>query len=244
MCEVQVSDTADEERGGEQLLERVDAIARALSETEGLDATLQLVVDLSEDYLEACDGASLMIVQRGGRVFSPAYSSKVAYDSDQAQYATDESPCLEAIREHHTVIIDDLETDERWPDYRERALELGVRSMISFRLFIAGDTMGALNLYSADPHAFGERSKVVGQVFASHAAVAMKSAIEVAGLQAALETRDVIGQAKGIIMEREQITASEAFERLRGLSQASNRRLRDLAADIAESGDIPRDPAG
>lgn len=234
----------DEDLPVEDLLERVGSIARELAQTEGLDAMFQRVVDLGERFLAHCNGVSMMVVQRGGRVFSPAYSSQVAYEGDQAQYEADEGPCLEAIREHETVIIDDLEEDDRWPGYRERALALGLRSMISFRLFIAGDTMGALNLYSQVPHAFEAHSRIVGQVFASHAAVAMKSAIAEAGLEAALRSRDVIGQAKGIIMERERVTGSEAFERLREISQSQNRRLRDVAADIADSGEIPSTGSG
>jgi GAF domain-containing protein len=217
----------------------VASIARRLAEAEDLDHVLQRVVDLGEEYIEGCDGVSLMLIRARGRISSPAYSSRVAYDSDQAQYETDEGPCLEAIREHETVLIDDLETDERWPAYRAAALELGVRSMISFRLFILEDTMGALDFYSASPHAFGTRARLLGEVFASHAAVALKAAISESGLHEALGTRDVIGQAKGVLMEREHVGPDEAFRRLQGYSQRLNRRLRDVADELARTGELP-----
>lgn len=229
---------ADADSAGEGLLEALAWVAGELSEAHGLDDTLQRIVDLGEAFLEHCDGASLMLIHKGG-ISSPAYSSRVALASDQAQFDTDEGPCLESIRERATVMIDDLQSEERWPDYRRVALELGVRSMISFRLFRVEDTMGALNLYSKRPHAFNERSRLVGQVFASHAAVAMKAAITETSLESAIRSRDLIGQAKGIVMERERLTAEAAFARLRELSQHHNRPLREIAEDITTSGSIP-----
>lgn len=229
-----------EDAGETQALEQVAQIARQLSEAGSIDGLLQRIADLGEQYLDGCDGVSVMFVHRGGRISSPAYSSQVAFDSDQAQYQADEGPCLEAIREHHTVIIDDLEDDDRWPEYRRLALALGVRSMISFRLFVLADTMGALDFYSRTPHAFGTRARLLGQVFASHAAVALKSAITETGMDAALRSRDLIGQAKGVLMEREGITATAAFARLQQTSQASNRPLREVAAEITETGVLPQ----
>ncbi|CAN5418183.1 GAF and ANTAR domain-containing protein [soil metagenome] len=222
-----------------ELLEQLGDIAHRLSSAQDLDETLQLIVDLGEDYLEGCDGVSLMLIEPGRTITSPAYSSKVAYDSDQAQYLTDQGPCLDALRERQTVIIDDLETETRWSDYRELALELGVRSMISFRLFAHEDTMGALDFYSATAHAFDAYSQTLGQVFASHAGVALKAAITEAGLAQAIRTRDVIGQAKGILMERQGVRGDAAFAQLRKLSQQHHRRLRDIAGDIVTTGEIP-----
>jgi GAF domain-containing protein len=162
-------------------LETVAEIARRLAEADDLDELLQRIATLGEEYLDGCDGVSLMLIGRGGRISSPAFSSQVAYDSDMVQYETDEGPCLASIREHATVLIDDLETEQRWPDYRDRVLALGIRSMLGVRLFVLGDTMGALNFYAARPHVFDQRSILLGQVFASHAAVALKAAISEAG---------------------------------------------------------------
>ena len=234
-----MASATETDRACEELLEQIAGIARQLAEASTLDETLQRIVDLAEDYLNECSGASLMLVRGRRSVSTPAFSSKVAYESDLLQYETGEGPCLDAIRDHQVFVIDDLETDDRWPDYRGRALELGVRSMLSFRLFIAEDTMGALDMYSARAHAFDGHATALGQVFASHASVAMKAAITEAGLERAIETRDLIGQAKGIIMEREKLTADEAFARLRELSQARNRRVSDLAETIVTSGELP-----
>jgi GAF domain-containing protein len=230
---------ADEPMDAEGLVERLGEMARELSGAHDLDEMLQLIVDLGEAYLKGCDGVSLMLIGKDRQISSPAYSSKVAYDSDQAQYETDEGPCLDALRQHETIVIDDLATETRWPDYRTRALELGVRSMISFRLFAHEDTMGALDFYASTPHAYDRTSRILGQVFASHASVALKAAITEAGLKVAINTRDVIGQAKGIIMSHHHLTAEAAFELLRKISQHHNRLLREVAEAIATTGEIP-----
>lgn len=230
---------SDDPRSENQLLEQLAEIAHRLSEAEDLDELLQLVVDLGEDYLEGCDGASLMFIGKNRTISSPAYSSRVAFESDLAQYAADEGPCLDALRDHRIYMIDDLEIEDRWPEYRARALELGVRSMLSYRLYARGGTFGALDFYSKRPHAYSPFSKVVGQVFASHAAVALKSAITEAGLEKAIETRDMIGQAKGILMERLDLPAGDAFAKLTEISQHRNVRLRDVAEQIVTTGEIP-----
>jgi hypothetical protein len=220
-------------------LERIAEIARRLAEEDHLDGLLQRTVDLGEAYLEGCDGVSIMIVRKGGEVSTPASSSTLARDGDQAQHEARQGPCLEAIREHHTVLMDDMRTEQRWPAFCELALRLGIRSMVSTRLFILRDTMGSLNFYSVSPHAFGQAELVYGEVFASHAAVALKAAITESGLGAALETRDIIGQAKGVVMAREGLDADDAFELLRQRSQSLNVPVRDLAEEIARTGAVP-----
>ncbi len=229
----------DEHSANELLLERLARIGRELSATSGLDDTLQRIVDLGEGMLEHCDGVSMMLIGRGGIIETPAASSSVAYESDMAQYATGQGPCLDAIADHEVIVIDDLETEQRWPDYRARVLELGVRSMISFRLFVTDDSMGALDLYSRRPHAFDRHAQVVGQVFAAQAAVAMKAALVETGMHAAIQSRDVIGQAKGILMARHRVTADMAFEVLTRRSQERNQKLAELAATVVRTGELP-----
>lgn len=219
-------------------LAHVAELARSLAAEDDLDGLLQRIVDLGVEEIDGCDGVSMMLIGRGGGISTPAFSSIVARDSDLAQFATDEGPCLGAIREQETVVIDDLRAEVRWPEYRKRALALGVRSMLSVRLFVTGDTIGALDFYSQEPHAFDRRAQLYGQVFASHAAIALKAAITEAGFERALHSRDVIGQAKGIFMERHGLTGRDAFERLRHLSQEGNRPVRELAEELVRSGEL------
>lgn len=220
-------------------LERVATISRQLAEAEGLDETLQAIVDLSVRYLAQCDGATLMLVEKGGRVITPASTDLDARRADLAQYETGQGPCLSAMQQRVTIVIVDMHDEDRWPQWRAAVRELGWRSMLGLRLYIADDTMGALNIYSRSPDGFPAASQLLGQVFASIAAVAMKAAISDAGLQRALAARDDIGQAKGILMERERLTGQEAFDRLRQLSNEHDVKVRDLARDIAETGQLP-----
>ncbi|MDQ3932679.1 MAG: GAF and ANTAR domain-containing protein, partial [Actinomycetota bacterium] len=214
-------------------------IARELASPRSLDETLQRAVDFAARTIDGCDSATISFVHRGGKISSPAFSDPFGRDADALQYEVGEGPCLTAIREHKTHLVDDLGEEERWPKFRERALELGVRSMLTFRLFLEHDTLGALNLYSRRSHAFDDDAVTVGTIFASHSAVALKAAISEAGQEAAIQSRDVIGQAKGIIMERQGLSADAAFNLLREISQRENRRIRDLADEIARTGEIP-----
>ena len=223
----------------DDVLVHVAELSRRLAAEDGLDGLLQRIVDLGAEEIDRCDGVSMMLIGRGGGISTPAFSSITARDSDLAQFATDEGPCLEAIREHEVVIIDDLHAEARWPDYRQRALALGVRSMMGVRLFVTADTIGALAFYSQQPHAFDRRAQLYGQVFASHAAIAMKAAISESGLERALLSRDLIGQAKGILMERHGLTARDAFERLSQLSQERNQPVRELAERLVRTGELP-----
>lgn len=231
---------AVDERTENELLEQLSTVAHRLSEAESVDELLQLIVDLGEDYLDGCDGVSLMLIDKQRKISTPAYSSPVAHASDLAQYEANEGPCLDALRDHAVYMIDDLETEPRWPTYRALALKLGVRSMLSYRLYAKGRTFGALDFYAQQPHVYSPFSKAIGQVFAAYAAVALKGAITEAGMEKSIESRDIIGQAKGIIMERFDVSAADAFQKLTAISRAEHILVRDLAAQIVATGQIPQ----
>lgn len=171
---------------------------------------------------------------------TPAATDKVPRQVDAIQYESSEGPCLDAIREHDVFQTGDLLLEDRWPNFSRRAAEeTGVASMLSYRLFIEEDTMGALNLYSRHKAAFDAEDRAVGSIFAAHAAVALSAAKQQDQLEQAIETRDVIGQAKGILMARQHISADEAFDMLRQALQRLNIKLRDLAEQVATKDTIP-----
>jgi hypothetical protein len=128
--------------------------------------------------------------------------------------------------------------EERWPDFAQAAYDAGARSMLSFQLFVKGDNLGALNLYGDDVNVFDAESEQVGLLVAAHAAVAFSDAQEIGQLTHALDTRDLIGQAKGILMERFKISSQQAFQILVRASSESNIKLRDVADHLARSGEI------
>jgi transcriptional regulator with GAF, ATPase, and Fis domain len=225
----------------ETALETVAQIARKLAAAETLDETLQLIVDLGVEYIDACEGASISFIQ-GHALSTPVWSDQTVYEADQAQYKHNQGPCLQAIAAHETIVIDDLAAEQRWPKWREAVLDLDLRSSCSFRLFlISGDeeTFGSLNMFSSRAHAFDAHAQALGQIFASHAAVALKAAITESGLEQAIRSRDLIGQAKGILMESNHVDADQAFQMLRRAAHDRAMRVRTLAEQVIDSGTLP-----
>ena len=176
-----------------------------------------------------------------GKEFSTAAASgELVERLDRMQYQTGEGPCLDAARHHQTVRCNDLRTEGRWPRFAREATGLSVLSVLSFQLFAGDDSFGALNIYATKPAAFGQDSESTGILLASHAALAMAAARTQAGLLTALDTREMIGQAKGILMERYKITGVQAFGLLVASSQSMNRKLRAIAEHLVATGELLR----
>src|SRR5687767_1768064 len=214
-------------------------MARALLAEDDVQHTLQKICDMAVETIDGCDHAGISFL-KGRKVETPAASDDVPRMVDVIQYEVGEGPCLDAIREHEVFQTGDLGRESRWPQIASRAQrETGITSMLCFRLFVEGDTLGALNLHSKAADAFGEESRTVGLVFAAHAAVALSSAIHDEQMEEALQSRDLIGQAKGILMAREGVTADQAFDMLRRASQRLNLKLRDVAGDIVSGSGPP-----
>ncbi len=214
-------------------------IARELMSEPDVHQTLDRTVGLAVETIDGCDFAGVSIV-RGSKIESPAQTDEMVRLADRLQVELDEGPCLSAIRGHESVHVDDLTTDTRWPKWGPRVCtEMGVRSMLAFQLYNSRDSLGALNLYSRTTHAFDEEAYAVGVVFASHAAVALTGAQNEENLLRAVQTRNLIGQAQGILMERFHLSADKAFELLRRVSQNGNVKLRDVAQRLVTTRETP-----
>jgi len=201
------------------------------------EALLRHIVVAAATEVPGADHAGITLVVRK-EVSTPAASSELVTRIDQVQYETGEGPCLDAARHHETVRSDDLRAEARWPEFATRAARLGVLSMLSLQLFVQDDSFGALNIYSANAWAFGPESESDGLLLAAHAALAMTAARTQRGLLVAMDSRDLIGQAKGILIERYKITGMEAFGLLVVSSQAVNRKLRDVAEHLVATGEL------
>lgn len=228
------------DRPNSELADMFAGVARVLSAEESLDATLERVSRIAVEVIPGCAHAGISFVERGS-VTTRAASDDLPRDIDSAQYETDQGPCLDAIREHEVVWTDDLTTEERWPDFAATAAEFGIRSMLSFRLFDGRKVLGALNLYAPRRRAFDDESRSTGAVLSAHASVAIVRANDERHLRAALESRDLIGQAKGMLMATEGMSAGEAFDRLLRSSQHLNRKLVDVAGELTLTGQLPGD---
>jgi len=202
--------------------------------------TLQRLVELTPEFFPACDFVGVSLIERG-EVRTPAGTNERLRALDESQYEIGQGPCRDAIRTHSTVVVHDLATDPRWPSWgRAMVSELGIRSSLSFRLFTRPDrTWGALNVYSTEKDGFSDEDVVQGQTIAALAAVALARSINDEQLASALQTRTTIGQAIGIVMERYQLDADHAFSVLRRISSQDNLKLRDLAAQVVATREVP-----
>lgn len=173
------------------------------------------------------------------RVTAQVPTDELVRRCDELQEELAEGPCLHAIWQHHTVVVNDLATDTRWPRFGPGASELGPGSLISFRLYVRDDTLGALNLYGTSDTHFDTDAQQVGEVFATHAALALSEARQYRQLHEALASRDDIGQAKGLLMCQHNITGQRAFDLLVRASQDANLKLTDIAAWFVGEHDSP-----
>jgi len=225
-------------------LEPADAFARLgrmkLGETD-LNGVLDEVAHLAKRTIPGADEVSVTLIS-AENARTPASTGQLALDLDEWQYSKGHGPCLEASATHATLSLPDMATEDRWPDWASLAMESGAQSSLSIGLPIHEQITGALNVYAAKPGAFDADSIILGQTFAGYAAVALANAhlydtqANLAQqMQAAMQSRAVIEQAKGIIMGSRRCTADEAFAVLTRLSQDTNRKLRDVAAALVAS---------
>jgi GAF domain-containing protein len=224
-----------------------DALSKAVSHMNGvlvsestLNGVLELVVFLAHGSFPDVRGVSVSLI-REGQLITAAYTSKHAQEADDAQYELGVGPCIESIRCGRVVHSDDLLAERRWADFTPRALEEGAYAILSAPLQVHGRTVGALNIYSAKARSFDDVQEDV-RAFAQHAATVLANAQAYAvseqlngQLEDALESRGLIGEAKGILMERERVSSPEAFEMLRRISQENNVKLRDIAQRLVDS---------
>lgn len=227
-----------------------DAVESGLTELAGLlltnetfETTLGHVADIAVRAIPACDAAGVTLFEHD-QLTTAAASGSLVRRVDHHQYTANEGPCLESLRTGELRRSESLESDTRWPKFRGPTINEGVVSCLSLPLVIGNDgAAGVLNLYSQS-RPFEQSDEEIGRRFAGPASVAVANARAYAKahalieqLQEALQSRDVIGQAKGIIEAREQVGPDEAFERLRTMSQQRNIKLRDLAAAVVEAPD-------
>src|SRR5215213_4217288 len=226
-----------------QLAEDFGELARSLEEQDDPDVMLAEIIAAAVAMVPGVDEGSISVVTGRRNIGSQAPTGDLPMQVDALQEETQQGPCLDAAYKQLTVRVADMASETRWPEFTRRASQAGAASMLSLQLYVEGDNLGALNLYSRTPNAFDDESEQVGLLFASHAAVAFASVRKEAQLAEAVASRDLIGQAKGILMERYKISPERAFLVLTRVSQGSNRKLHDMAAELVRQGTVPGIPA-
>lgn len=179
--------------------------------------------------------AGLTITTDLGRPKTVVYTDRMVPEIDQGQYNAGRGPCLEAARQCQELVIGDVAADDRWPEFCEAALRHGVKSTVSIPLMVGERSIGALNIYATDAHAFDDEAVGIAILMTRHAAIIAAyhdRAEEADNLQHAIASRAQIEQAKGVIMATAGCSVDQAFDILRSQSQSENRKVRDIAAQI------------
>lgn len=222
-----------------EALAAVSTLARALHPS---DARLQVTLDAITAHAAATHPAAQdagLILLVGGKLVPQAVTGQAPRHLDIKQQETGDGPCIDAAREQALICIDDMAGEPRWPDFAAEARICGVASMLCAPLWINERTLGTLSLYAPKARTFSDHDKRVIGTFATLAALALSRAQQTEQFTSAIVTRDVIGQAKGIMMERYAISADAAFGLLARISQARNMKLHQVAREIAETRQLP-----
>ena len=232
----------------------MEELLRELSQVVLVDRTLSEVltdiVAIAARGIPGAEATSITLL-RAEKAFTVAHFGEMALAADELQYEHGYGPCMDAGRGGVLLRVDDMRTEQRWPDYVAHVItSTPVRSSLSVPLPYQGSSIGALNIYSTQPNAFASSESLrAGTDVAEVIAVAVANADahaqlfdQARNMRVAMESRAVIEQAKGVLMAQRHVDAEQAFEILRDASQRYNRKLREIAAGIVESAaeDRPR----
>jgi GAF domain-containing protein len=213
---------------------RMAELARVIA-LRKVEDVLADVTAAAKELIPGVDVAGVLLVGKANTFETLGPTGDLMYQLDALQISCNEGPCVEAALDDVVVRTDDFRDEPRFPAFAPKVLELGVRSALSFKLYTADRTAGALNLFGYRPNVWNTEAETIGMVLAAHAAAAVLASREGEQLQSALSTRDRIGQAKGIIMERFKIDDVRAFAMLRRLSQDTNTRLIEVAQRVIDT---------
>lgn len=221
----------------QELVDAIQALSQLVLAEEDLATTMQRIAELSVHVIDGAEDCTVSVA-RDGKIDTVASTGHVGRKIDRLQYETSEGPCLSSVSEHATFQIRDMAADETWPTFSKRASEqTGTSSMLCYVLEVHGGALGSMNLLSSTVDAFDEEDVYTGALFAVQAGVALANALthaadqeKVDQLQEGLQTRKIIGQATGLLMAHEGLTAEEAFDQLVHVSQNANIKLRDIAS--------------
>lgn len=220
--------------------ESLAGLARLSAVRLSLEELLTKVAEFAVRAIPGADGAGLTVLQKD-RADTIVKTADFVKEIDDIQYGLDEGPCISAAHTGLTVRSGSLSGDERWPRFGPRAGRLGVHSVLSLPLLTPAGVVGAMNVYARARDVFDNRAAEVGEVYATPAAITVHNAQTLdqtarlaTQLQSALSSRPVIDQAIGILRSRSGLTAEEAFERLRHISQTEHTKLAVVAAHVVD----------
>ena len=224
----------------EQTQADLAAMALSLHEEGTVAETVDRVVEYALQAVD-CDHAGVLFVHAGRRLETVAATAPVVRDLEAIQTELREGPDLSLTRDERSVLVGDTAHETRWPGWASSATELGLRSMVGARLYTSERTIGTLNLYDSRPGHFSESDRQVAHVLARHAAIALWNSQNSLHLLRAVDSRKLIGQAQGILMERFGLDEERAFALLKRYSQDRNIKLHSVAEIVVETRRLPSD---
>jgi GAF domain-containing protein len=214
-------------------------IAEALHAEPTPARTAEEIIGFAQQQLEA-DYAGLTLIRSKNRLETFAPTDPLVCQVDIMQYELDEGPCRDSSWHRQTLISEDLAADLRWPQWAPKVVALGIVSVLAVELTGSDSRrIGSINLYWTQAREFESDDVAFANLFARHAAIALASSMDLAGLNVALDGRKLIGQAQGILMERFGLDETRAFEVLRRYSQDHNMKLRHVAEHLIETRSLP-----
>jgi GAF domain-containing protein len=218
---------------------RLAEAAREMSHARHPADTLQRIATMAVELVDACDVAGVCVL-RPRRDDTCAHSHTSLQVMDDLQHDLAEGPSMGGPSTADVISVGDLSRDAPWPQWGSRVVErTGVRAYLGFRLFVEDDSIGMLNLYAYEPDAFDDDDKLDGLVAAAHASVALSATVRRDQMHTAMTSRQLIGEATGILRERFALTSDQAFAVLKRVSSQQNIKLFTVAQQVVETGTLP-----
>ena len=215
--------------------------ARTINRSQSLGETLDAIARAAQASVPGFDAVGISLVHADGAVETKAATGDLVWKLDALQYGVGEGPCVSSLHEEPVIVVENLRAEQRWPAFVPQAIELGLKAQMALRLYVDDDgTIGGINLYSTLSESIDEDAPAAAEVFAAQAAVALGHVQQVEHLNQALQTRQQIGTAIGIVMERYKLDPPGAFSFLSRLSSHANVKLREVAARIVEDATAQR----
>jgi GAF domain-containing protein len=208
--------------------------ARTLYKPRSLDDTLQTIVEVACNSVPGFDHVGIATVEKKGGIETRAFTGDLVLPLDKVQYGLREGPCSSVLQGTEIVSVSSLGQEPRWPRYVPQARAAGVRSQLAVRLYLDDGALGGINFYSTISDEVSHDARLLAQLFATHAAIALGHAQERESLTEGLQTRKAIGQALGILMERYTMNEDRAFAFLVRASSHRNIKLRAVAQELVE----------
>jgi GAF domain-containing protein len=209
--------------------------AKAIHSPRSLDETLDAIVHAAQQTVPGFEHVGISIVHGNGEIETRVGTDQLVWELDELQYKLHEGPCFDSIREDPVLLMEDARTEQRWPSYIPEALQKGLRSQMGLRLYTDEGTLGGLNFYSTRSAGIDRDAVQLAELFATHAALALGRARYEHQLNESVASRQLIGTAVGIVMERYQITDDRAFQFLVRASSSGNIKLRVIAQEVVDT---------